>query len=54
MVMVNVGAERIQALQKHLEGKGIKILPRPQLRLVTHLDVDAQGIDRTIEAFRTL
>jgi threonine aldolase len=53
MVMVNVGAGRIEALQKHLEGKGVKILPRPQLRLVTHLDVDAKGVDRAIEAFRS-
>jgi threonine aldolase len=52
MVMVNVGAERIQSLQKHLEGRGIRILPRPQLRLVTHLDVDAKGVDKAIDAFR--
>jgi threonine aldolase len=52
MVMVNIGPERIQALQKHLEGKGIKILPRPQLRLVTHLDVGAAGIDTVVAAFR--
>ena len=53
MVMVHVGPERIQALQKHLDGRSIKILPRPVLRLVTHLDVDAEGIDRVIEAFRS-
>jgi threonine aldolase len=53
MVMVNIGTERIEALQKHLERKGIKILARPQLRLVTHLDVDARGIDRALEAFRS-
>ena len=32
----------------------IKVLKGPRLRLVTHLDVDAAGIDRTRAAFRSL
>jgi hypothetical protein len=29
------------------------VLPRAPMRLVTHLDVDAAGIDRALAAFRT-
>jgi hypothetical protein len=28
------------------------VLPRSPMRLVTHLDVDAAGIDRALAAFR--
>jgi threonine aldolase len=49
MVMVKV--ERPQELAEHLKEKGIIVLPRGPMRLVTHLDVDAAGIDRTIGAF---
>jgi len=52
MVMVSVGPERIQALHKHLESRGITILPRPVLRLVTHLDVSREGIEHALAAFR--
>jgi hypothetical protein len=30
----------------------VQVLPRAALRLVTHLDVDAAGIDRALAAFR--
>jgi len=53
MVMVQVASERVSRLKDHLAKNRILILPRPQLRLVTHLDVDSKGIERTIEAFRT-
>jgi threonine aldolase len=41
-------------MEDHLDRNGIKVLKGPRLRLVTHLDVDAAGIDRALAAFRTL
>jgi threonine aldolase len=38
-------------LPEHLAKHGVIVLPGPRLRLVTHLDVDASGIDRAIKAF---
>jgi threonine aldolase len=38
-------------LPEHLAKHGVIVLPGPRLRLVTHLDVDAAGIDRAIKAF---
>ena len=52
MVIVKISPDKVSLLKDFLEKKQIVILPRPQLRLVTHLDVDAKGIDRVIEAFR--
>jgi threonine aldolase len=49
MVMVKV--ERPQELAEHLKAQGIIVLPRAPMRLVTHLDVDAAGIDRAVGAF---
>jgi threonine aldolase len=40
-------------LVEHLAQHGIRVLPAPRLRLVTHLDVDTAGIDRAIAAFRS-
>ncbi len=40
-------------LAEHLQKNQIQILPGARLRLVTHLDVDAAGIDRAIAAFRS-
>jgi threonine aldolase len=40
-------------LVEHLAAQGIVVLPGARLRLVTHLDVDAAGIDRAIAAFRS-
>jgi threonine aldolase len=51
MVLVKVSPEKIAGLKERLEKSGILILPRPMLRLVTHLDVDAKGIDKAIAAF---
>ena len=39
-------------LAEHLQKNQIQVLPGARLRLVTHLDVDAAGIDRAIAAFR--
>jgi threonine aldolase len=49
MVMVKV--ERPQELAEHLKAQGIIVLPRAPMRLVTHLDVDAAGIERAVGAF---
>jgi threonine aldolase len=49
MLFVNVPA----GMEDHLNKNGIKVLKGPRLRLVTHLDVDAAGIDRAIAAFRS-
>ncbi len=51
MVFVRVAKERCAALQEHLAAAGIVAVVSPRTRLVTHLDVDTAGIDRTAEAF---
>jgi threonine aldolase len=52
MVFVTVPTERLAALEAFLRGRGILILARSaSLRLVTHLDVDAAGIERATAAF---
>jgi threonine aldolase len=53
MVFVRISQERLPVLKAMLEEKQIKVLPGPRLRLVTHLDVDAAGIERALGAFRT-
>ncbi len=53
MVFVRVPAGRAAALGAHLTEHGIRTLPSARMRLVTHLDVDENGIDRTIAAFRS-
>jgi threonine aldolase len=40
-------------LVEHLAQHGVIVLPAARLRLVTHLDVDAAGVDRAIAAFRS-
>ncbi len=52
MVFVRVPAERAQALGAFVRERGVRTLPGPRLRLVTHLDVDAAGIDRAVDAFK--
>jgi hypothetical protein len=36
-----------------LQKQNVSVLPGPRMRLVTHLDVDAAGIERALAAFRT-
>lgn len=50
--MVFVKVERPQELAAHLGEAGILVLPGARMRLVTHLDVDAAGIERALSAFR--
>jgi threonine aldolase len=40
-------------LVEHLAKHGVIVLPAARLRLVTHLDVDAAGIERAIAAFQS-
>lgn len=54
MAFVDVPADRLCDLDVHLRAAGIRISIGylPTLRLVTHLDVDDEGVARTIQAFR--
>lgn len=53
MVFVSVPAASVGALEAFLHGRGVAVLARsPTVRLVTHLDVDAAGIERAVAAFR--
>lgn len=52
MVFVRVAGDP-QALAAHLRRQGVIVLPERRMRLVTHLDVDAAGIERAIAAFGT-
>ena len=53
MVMVKIPAEKAQALADALKRQQILVLPRAPMRLVTHLDVDAAGIERALAGFRS-
>jgi threonine aldolase len=54
MVFVRVAPEKVERLKQQFARENILVLPGPRLRLVTHLDVDAAGIDRALAAFRAL
>ncbi|MEM9479438.1 MAG: low-specificity L-threonine aldolase [Verrucomicrobiota bacterium] len=50
MVFVRFPKERLEALSEHLEENGILALADYNpVRLVTHLDVDAAGVERVVE-----
>jgi len=51
MVFVKVAAERAADLAAALRAENILVIPGARMRLVTHLDVDAAGIDRAVAAF---
>jgi len=53
MVFVRLSAENVEGLAEHLKSRGVLILSGPRLRLVTHLDVDAAGIERALAAFES-
>jgi threonine aldolase len=50
IVFANVEGGRGEALLKHLERRGVLATGLIGLRFVTHLDVDAAGVDRAIAA----
>jgi threonine aldolase len=54
MVFVRVPSDRVQPLKERMQKENILVLAGPRLRLVTHLDVDASGIGRALDAFRAL
>ena len=52
MVFLDIAEADAGPLERHLESQGILIRAyAPRVRLVTHLDVDAADIDRTVQAF---
>jgi len=51
MVFVKIPKDASAALQEHLKANGVIALASPTMRMVTHLDVDARGIDAAIAAF---
>ena len=52
IVFVDVPPVRAAGLVDHLKARGILATGLYRIRFVTHLDVDAQGIERTIDATR--
>ena len=50
--LVGPARERSAALLEHLNRQGVLATGLYRLRFVTHLDVDAAGIDRAIAAIR--
>jgi threonine aldolase len=51
--LVGSAREKSAALLAHLKEQGVLITGLYRLRFVTHLDVDAAGVDRAIAAVRT-
>jgi threonine aldolase len=52
MVFADVQGERAAGLIDHLKSRGVLVTGLYRLRFVTHLDVNAQGVDRAIAAVR--
>lgn len=52
MVFISVPGEHVHALASTLDERGIIVSPGAAMRLVTHLDVDAEDIARVVTAFR--
>jgi threonine aldolase len=52
MVFAEVRGERANGLVEHLRSRGVLAIGLYQLRFVTHLDVDDDGIDRAVAAVR--
>ena len=50
--LLGAARERSQALLEHLKAQGVLATGLYRLRFVTHLDVDAAGIDRAVAAVR--
>ena len=53
MVLLKIPAEKAQPLEAHMRKNGVIVLPRAPMRLVTHLDVDAAGVERAVAGFRS-
>lgn len=52
MLFVEFDPKHTEPLVAHLRTRGVLVLPRNPMRLVTHLDVDAAGVDRAVAAFK--
>ncbi len=52
IVFADLRGERAAGLMEHLKSRGVLATGLYRLRFVTHLDVDAGGIDRTVAAVR--
>jgi threonine aldolase len=54
MVFIDVPVERLAAFKAHLERAGVRmsIGYLPSIRLVTHLDIDEDAIERTLQVLR--
>jgi len=53
MVFVRPSPDRVQGLVEYLKARGVLALPAPRMRLVTHLDIDAAGVERALAAFES-
>jgi threonine aldolase len=51
--LVGAARERSADLLKHLQAQGVLATGLYRLRFVTHLDVDAAGVDRAVAAIRS-
>jgi len=52
IVFANLQGPRAAGLIEHLKSRGVLATGLYRLRFVTHLDVDAAGVDRAIAAVR--
>ena len=51
MVFVSIPADGVEPLRNHLHASGVEAIVGPRMRLVTHLDVDMDGIEHALAAF---
>ena len=52
MVFITVPAESVASLDAHLRTRQIRLaISKPEVRLVTHLDISDAGVQRTVDAF---
>jgi threonine aldolase len=51
IMFVDIASGDVAALQAHLDSLGIIVLVGARTRIVTHLDVSAQDVDRVVDAF---
>ena len=52
IVFADLQSDRAPALMEHLKSRGVLATGLYRLRFVTHLDVDAAGVDRAVAAIR--
>ncbi|MEO7114883.1 MAG: beta-eliminating lyase-related protein, partial [Caldimonas sp.] len=52
IVFADLEGERAKGLMAHLESRGVLATGLYRLRFVTHLDIDAAGVDRAVAAMR--